>query len=47
MLEKLELEKDNSSILKHVDGAQHQCKDLIDVINTLKKENQHFKGTHI
>ncbi|KAH1005207.1 hypothetical protein HUJ04_006236 [Dendroctonus ponderosae] len=44
VLDKMALESDNSSIIKTLEGAQQQCKDLIEVIEVLKKENEHFKG---
>lgn len=44
-LDKVALEQDNDAILKNLDNAQQQCKDLIDIIQVLKSENDHFKGT--
>ncbi|CAG9773057.1 unnamed protein product [Ceutorhynchus assimilis] len=41
--EKIALESDNEAILKSFDSAQLQCKDLINVIEVLKTENDHFK----
>ncbi|XP_050303802.1 myosin-11-like [Anthonomus grandis grandis] len=43
-LEKLSLEQDNQLLLRSMDDAQQQCRDLIGVIEVLKKENDHFKG---
>ncbi|XP_030749914.1 putative leucine-rich repeat-containing protein DDB_G0290503 [Sitophilus oryzae] len=43
VVEKLDLEKDNGAILINFNSAQSQCKDLISLIESLQKENKHFK----
>lgn len=44
VVEKVDLERENEALITSFDAAQSQCRDLIDLVETLRKENDHFKG---
>ncbi|XP_066246315.1 putative leucine-rich repeat-containing protein DDB_G0290503 [Euwallacea similis] len=42
--EKIALENDNMAIFKSFEDAQKQCKNLIEVVEVVKNENDHFRA---
>ncbi|KAF7280414.1 hypothetical protein GWI33_006080 [Rhynchophorus ferrugineus] len=43
VVEKVDFEKENEALISTFDAAQSQCRDLIDVVETLRKENDHLR----
>lgn len=48
IIEKKEIEEEAkctaNSLIKSFEDAQQQCRDLLDIIAVLTKENEHFRG---